>query len=54
MHLLPNITNNLHPGDKPMNYFSLRHFLTAFFKITATLDSQTPTSSFGIEAVASS
>jgi len=54
MHLLPNITYNLHPGDKPMNYFILRHFLTAFFKITTTVDSQTPTSSLGIEAVASS
>jgi len=54
MHLLPNITNNLHPGDKPMNYFSLRHFLTAFFKIPATADSQTSTTFLGIEAVASS
>jgi len=54
MHLLPNIINNLLPGDKPMNYFSLRHFLTAFFKITTTVDSQTRTSSLGIEAIASS
>jgi hypothetical protein len=35
MHLLPNITDKLLPGGKLTNYFSLRHFPTAFFKMTA-------------------